>query len=361
MSEHTNIEWARHTFNPWVGCTKVGPACDNCYAEGWAKYTGQPELWNGERRRTTAANWQEPIKWDRKAAAAGVRERVFPSLCDPFDNQVPPRWRDDLWHRIDQTPNLDWLLLTKRPGNIAKMLPNPETGVRPWGNGWPNVWLGVSAGTQKDADRNIPILLATAARIHFVSLEPLLELIDLTRIKLNSGMTFNALKGGEVASGSSVTYWHPLDLVIAGGETGPRARPMHPAWLRSLRDQCVAARKSFYFKRWGRWAPVSALDDEAIESIYHPAPKRDPEATRVCKVASHVLHVDGSQHDIVEPMAFAIGKGAMTMYRVGPRAAGRKLDGRTWSQMPETRLQRQTGNDPAASRSHQDAALNVTP
>jgi protein gp37 len=153
-----------------------------------------------------------------------------------------------------------------------------------------------------------------------------------------------------------------LDLVIAGGETGPRARPMHPAWLRSLRDQCVTARKSFFFKRWGRWAPVCALDDDAIESLYRPAPERNPEATRICKVASHVLHVDGSEHDIVETTAFVHGAGAMTMFRIGEKRAGRKLDGRTWSEMPETgqRLQRQAGNDPAAGRCYQDAALNFT-
>ena len=143
MSDHTNIEWADHTFNPWVGCTKVGPPCDHCYAESWAKRAGRPELWKGERRRTTATNWHQLPKWNRAAAADGVRRRVFPSLCDPFDNQVPARWRHDFWHVIEQTPNLDWLLLTKRPGNIAKMLPDPETGVKPWGSGWPNVWLGV--------------------------------------------------------------------------------------------------------------------------------------------------------------------------------------------------------------------------
>jgi protein gp37 len=130
MGENTNIEWADHTFNPWVGCSKISSACDYCYAESWAKRSGHPELWQGERRRTAGANWQRPIKWNRQAATAGKRARVFcASLADVFDNQVPRRWRDDLWHRIDQTPHLDWLLLTKRPQNIAKMLPDPETGV----------------------------------------------------------------------------------------------------------------------------------------------------------------------------------------------------------------------------------------
>jgi protein gp37 len=363
VSEDTKIEWADHTFNPWVGCSKVSAACDHCYAERWAKWTGQAELWEGARRRTTSANWQLPIKWDRNAAAAGVRRRVFPSLCDPFDNQVPRRWRDDFWHRIDQTPNLDWLLLTKRPGNIAKMLPDPETGVKPWGGGWPNVWFGVSAGNQEEANRNIPILLATPARVHFVSLEPLLGSIDLTRIKLNSGMNFDALQGGEVASSSSVKYWRPLDLVIVGGKTGSNARPMHPDWPRKIRDDCTSVAVPFFFKRWGEWAPVSALDDDAIERLYHPAPERNPDATRRCKVACQVLHVDGSEHDVVAPMAFAAGKGAMTMFRVGKRAAGRILDGRTWDEMPETgqRPQRQAGSDPVADRPRPDVTMMATP
>src|SRR5262245_30956356 len=113
MADRTGIEWADHTWSPWLGCTKVSSACDCCYAETWAKRAGRPELWRGERRRTSTAYWQRPIKWDKEAAAVGERRRVFPSLCDPFDNQVPRRWSDDLWHRIELTPNLDWLLLTK--------------------------------------------------------------------------------------------------------------------------------------------------------------------------------------------------------------------------------------------------------
>jgi protein gp37 len=368
MSDRTNIEWADHTFNPWVGCSKVSAACDHCYAERWAKWTGQTQLWEGERRRTTAANWQLPIKWDRNAAAAGVRRRVLPSLCDPFDNQVPRRWRDDFWHRIDQTPNLDWLLLTKRPGNIAKMLPDPETGVKPWGNGWPNVWLGVSAGNQEEADRNIPILGTTPTAVHFVSLEPLFGPIDLTAIACPNGCkppdycTRCDPDGGEPTGTYDVLGAGLLDLVICGGETGPKARPMHPDWPRAIRDQCVAAGVPFFFKQWGEWAPVSVLNDDAIECLYHPAPERHPEATRICKVASHVLHADGSEHDIVEPMAFAAGKGAMTMFRAGKRAAGRVLDGRTWDEMPETgqRPQRQAGSD-AADRPCLDATMMATP
>jgi protein gp37 len=339
MSDHTKIEWADHTFNPWVGCSKVSSACDHCYAERWAKWTGQAELWEGERRRTTAANWQLPIKWDRNAAAAGVRRRVLPSLCDPFDNQVPRRWRDDFWHRIDQTPNLDWLLLTKRPGNIAKMLPDPETGVKPWGNGWPNVWLGISAGNQKEADRNIPVLGATPARVHFVSLEPLLGPIDLTAIACPNGCqppeycTRCDPDGGEPTGTYDVLGSGLLDLVICGGETGPRARPMCSGWPRDVRDQCRAAGVPFFFKRHGEWIGVSDL-------------RRLPGG-------------EGPGFGIFDHCPYDHHHEAV---RVGTRNAGRLLDGRTWDEMPETgqRPQRRIGSDRVADRPAQGAAAQST-
>jgi protein gp37 len=232
MAENTAIEWATHTFNPWTGCTKVSPACDFCYAEAWAKRAGRPELWQGERKRTTEAYWRQPLKWDRAAQAAGRRDRVFcASLADVFDNQVPERWRDDLWHRIEQTPNLDWLLLTKRPQNIAKMLPGARIGTRPWGDGWPNVWLGTTVENQAEAERRIPHLLAVPAAVHSLSCEPLLE--DLTGIDLTG-----------------------IDWVIVGGESGPKARPMQEAWAESLRDQCRAAGVAFFMKQMARKAPI---------------------------------------------------------------------------------------------------------
>jgi protein gp37 len=264
MAENTRIEWADHTFNPWVGCTKVSPACDHCYAEGWAKRTGQPHLWQGDRRRTSAANWQQPLKWNRQAERDGCRFRVFcASLADVFDNQVPARWRHDLWHRIDQTPHLDWLLLTKRPQNVAKMLPDTATGVKPWGDGWPNVWLGTTVENQAEADRRIPHLLAVPAAVHFLSCEPLLGPVDLTTIYHDQTMTdalegmseSNVIDAGDRYVAVNPVYRrHPrIDWVIAGGESGHGARPSHPAWFRSLRDQCAAAGVPFHFKQHGAW------------------------------------------------------------------------------------------------------------
>ncbi len=238
MGENSKIEWTDHTFNSWVGCTKVSPACDHCYAEGWAKRTGQSHLWSGERRRTTETNWRQPIKWNREAEATGVRRRVFcASLADVFDNQVPAKWRDDLWHRIEQTPHLDWLLLTKRPQNIAKMLPDPLTGTKPWGAGWPNVWLGTTGENQDELNRRLPHLLSVAARVHFLSGEPMLARLHLP---------------------SQDAYWYPLGWVICGGESGPNARPMDPTWARSLRDQCAASGVPFFMKQMAKKAPIPA-------------------------------------------------------------------------------------------------------
>lgn len=137
MAENSAIEWTDHTFNPWWGCQKVSPGCDHCYAETWdLRFHAAAPHWGpgAPRRRTGADTWRQPLKWHRKAVAAGVRPRVFcASMADVFDNQVDPAWRADLWSLIRVTPALRWLLLTKRPQNIRKMLP-PD-----WGTGWPNV------------------------------------------------------------------------------------------------------------------------------------------------------------------------------------------------------------------------------
>lgn len=228
MVANSAIEWTDHTFNPWVGCTKVSRACDHCYAEGWAKRAGAPELWQGERRRTSASNWQQPIKWNKKAAAEGRRYKVFcASLADVFDNQASVQWRRDLWHYIEQTPHLDWLLLTKRPQNIAKMLPDPETGVKPWGDGWPNVWLGTTAEDDSEYVRRWLPLSKIPARVRFISYEPALGEIASLHIK-----------------DQPVPNW-----LIFGGESGSGARPMNVEWARSIRDQCAAAGTAFFMKQ----------------------------------------------------------------------------------------------------------------
>ena len=175
MAENSKIEWTHHTFNPWIGCQKVGPGCDHCYAEAWDArgLQRQETRWGAHagRTRTSPANWRKPLAWDRAAAAAGERHRVFcASLADVFDNHasILPKWRDDLWALIRATPHLDWMLLTKRPGNIAKMLPED------WGRGYANVWLGCTVVNQEEADRDVVKLFEVPAAVRFLSMEPLL-------------------------------------------------------------------------------------------------------------------------------------------------------------------------------------------
>jgi protein gp37 len=287
MAENSAIEWCDHTFNPVVGCTKLSPACDFCYAEQWARRTGQSALWNGERRRTTPANWRQPLKWQANAKnfmdEHGRRQRVFcASLADVFDNQWDQKWRMDLYALIGMTPDLDWLLLTKRPQNIAEMFPASAPGV-PF---FPNVWLGTTTENQEEANRRIPHLLAIPAVVHFLSCEPLLGPIDFRKVP-----GFNRV-------GLDLSGW----WIIAGGESGPNARPMHPDWVRGLRDQCITAGVPFFFKQWGEWAPFSNLGG------------RFP---------------SGRSND------FGGCKSADEVYRVGKKAAGHLLDGHEWRQFPE--------------------------
>lgn len=235
MADDTSIEWCDHTFNPWEGCQKVSPGCDHCYAETRnARFNGTAVNWGpgAPRRRTSRANWKKPLKWNREAdafmAKQGRRQRVFcASLADVFDNAVDPQWRRDLFALIDQTPNLDWLLLTKRIGNVPNMLPAPFDFAKLY----PNVWLGITVVNQEEADRDIPKLLAIDASIRFLSMEPLLGPIRL-----------------------EPEWLELLDWAILGGESGRDARPLYPGWARGPRDQCAAAGVPFLFKQWGEWA-----------------------------------------------------------------------------------------------------------
>ena len=272
MAENTKIEWAHHTFNPWTGCTKIGPGCDHCYAESWAKRSGIVQWGPGaERRRTSEANWRQPIKWNAEAERLGVRYRVFcASLADVFDNKVPPEWRRDLFDLIAKTPNLDWLLVTKRIGNAKTMMADAlHLNPTALSNGqiWPlpNVWLGITVVNQAEADRDIPKLLAVPARVRFLSIEPMLGPIDVRRFMWPVHPRWPAGFGSPeaaIAAGAKVTYhrqglisakWadHLLSWVICGGESGPGARPMHIPWARSLMQQCKAAGVAFHMKQLG--------------------------------------------------------------------------------------------------------------
>ena len=264
MSENTNIEWCDSTFNPFIGCTKVGPGCDNCYAEKLMDHRMHKVVWGAgqERVRTSAANWRKPLAWDMAHAeffaAHGRRQRVFcASLADVFDNAVDPAWRRDLFDLIELTPNLDWLLLTKRIGNVARMVADART--HDWLAGRLNVMLGATIVNQAEADRDIPKLLEVPAARRFLSMEPLLGPVNLTRIDIDGHREIYPLTGTtgcEDEDGNPAPDLPRIDWVIVGGESGPDARPMSPDWARSLRDQCAAAGVPYLFKQWGEWLPM---------------------------------------------------------------------------------------------------------
>lgn len=320
MGENSKIEWTDHTFNPWLGCTKVSPACDHCYAavstavRSTEARTGK-KLWAGARHRT--ANWTGPVRWDREAAAEGKRARVFcASLADVFDNEVPPEWRVDLFTLIARTQNLDWLLLTKRIGNVVKMMEEVAAMLQRGNRAWrplPNVWLGATICNQEEADRDIPKLLATPARVRFLSIEPMLGPVDL-RDWLGSIHRTTTLRDG-TAYRETVPG---IDWVIVGGESGHHARPMHPDWARSIRDQCATAGVPFLFKQWGEWWPISQMPDGWL----------DQEQTAKFLPRRTVLQLDGTQEN-----DFPLG--AMTCFKVGKVLAGRALDGVTHDGFPE--------------------------
>lgn len=306
MAENTKIEWAHHTFNPWIGCTKVGPGCDHCYAEKERASTVLGVKWgaNMPRHRTSDENWKKPGRWNKEAERLGVRYRVFcASLADVFDNEVPTEWRRDLFRLIEATPNLDWLLLTKRISNVANMMFLARGGHLPL---LPNVWIGATITSQAEADRDIPKLLAVPAAKRFLSMEPLLGPVELGLQCENwsDDIVMDPETGArECCKACDYTgIGNDIDWVIVGGESGPNARPMHPDWARSLRDQCQAAGVPFLFKQWGEWIPA---DQSHVASLtYGRAPIRE-----FRMLESHRMHL------------------------IGKKAAGRLLDGRTWDEV----------------------------
>ena len=286
MAENSKIEWTDHTFNPWIGCMKVSDGCKNCYAEQLMdKRYGKVE-WGpqGIRLRTSAANWKLPFKWNRLAKENKTRARVFcASLADVFEDRPElEQWRMDLFQLIDLTPNLDWLLLTKRPENVKDMLVRAGRGFQPLPD-W--VWLGTSVENQAAADERIPELLKIPARVRFLSMEPLLGPVDLNQWLLS--------EHGRRAIGAMPG----ISWVIVGGESGPQARPMHPDWARSIRDQCQAAGVPFFFKQWGEYAPdCFCQNDKPHVMVPRPAPGKMGGMFRCGKHAAGRL-LDGVEHN----------------------------------------------------------------
>lgn len=315
MAENTAIEWCDHTFNPWIGCTKVSHGgCANCYAETRMDKRLHVVQWGAGQPRKRTKTWGDPVRWNDQHEAFfaqhGRRQRVFcASLADVFDNEVPPEWRADLFKLIEATPHLDWLLLTKRIGNVEAMAMQAN-----WP--WPmprNVWLGATVVNQAEADRDIPKLLKLPARVRFLSIEPLLGPVDLMHALWKC---CGAMVPGHGGDGWMQPPDPPeccgcpeeraqLHWVICGGESGPNARPMHPDWSRSLRDQCAAAGVPFMFKQWGEWLPVET-----------DAPG-DGEAYAVAE--------DGSERELSGRLAWC-AVDQQEFLKTGKKAAGRLLD-----------------------------------
>jgi protein gp37 len=248
MGENTAISWADITFNPWIGCTKVSDACQNCYAERDNRHRRWVPGWGPgvPRHRTVAGYWRGPIIWNRRAAATGHRPLVFcASLADAFDNEVDPQWRDDLWALMRQTPLLHWMILTKRIGNARKMLP-PD-----WP--FPHVGLMATLENQEVWNRDFPKLMSLPAAWHGVSCEPLLGPIDIGNAR--------------------------PDWIITGGESGPGFRPLDMDAVRSLRDQCARNAIAYHHKQNGgrRGKDLGCLID-GIEHKGFPRHLRRPSA-----------------------------------------------------------------------------------
>lgn len=248
MGQDSAISWTDHSFAPWLGCSHAGPGCAHCYAEALDKRGGGAHWGPGQaRRRTVAANWQQPRRWAKAACIAGAPARVFANhLGDVFDNEVPDEWRADFWALVRETPALEWLLLTKRIGNARRMLPAD------WGaGGYPNCRLGITVCNQEEADRDVPKLLATPAASRFLSVEPILGPVDIQQYLISPDGFVCHRGGGEpyhVDDGGL-----GLDWVIVGGESGGQRRPCQVAWFTALAEQTQA---------WG-W-PLFVKQDAAL-------------------------------------------------------------------------------------------------
>jgi protein gp37 len=340
VAENSAIEWTTHTANLWWGCTEVHAGCDNCYARTFARRVGKANGWDGVRYATRGI-WNDLLKWDRAARDAGRIDRVFcGSMMDIFEKSLPVAdWQGNnladaetgqlrdryLREVVPATPNLMHLLLTKRPSNILKMVP------KEWLQSWPdNVMTGTSPVDQDTADTLISQLVRVPGR-HFLSVEPLLGPVNLwlpTRTWTNSagGATCDHCCNGDRCDDPTHyergrPEWRircphcrgtgngkPIDWVIAGGESGPKARPMHPDWARALRDQCAAADVPFLFKQWGEHAPTKRTMAEVASS---------------------------SRKLVPVPLTGTSPFPAALVDRVGKKAAGRLLDGVEHNGFPE--------------------------
>jgi protein gp37 len=333
MGQNSKIEWTHHTFNPWRGCTKVSEGCQHCYAETMSgRNPGTLGVWGPKGTRVVAAEnyWRQPAKWNAEAKAAGERRRVFcASLADVFEGEesmpgasvdAVEEARARLWEVIEATPWLDWLLLTKRPRNVVHFAPYAP-------GAWPyNVWIGTSVENQAAADERIPHLLNVPARVRFLSCEPLLGPVDISRWLIcerckGEGQVTEVFAAGRNSGwmrrvpcpACKGRVWRrDLHWVIVGGESGGKARPMHPQWAHALQEQCQDAGVPFLFKQWGEYVGGTGQ-------------------------RSRFVYLENGQSRAGGVTTHEWGDGYHISERVGKSAAGRLLDGREWNEFPQGR------------------------
>ncbi len=322
----TKIEWATHVWNPISGCTPVSEGCENCYARRMAyRLRGRCGYPQDEPFKVTLHEERilEPYYWHKP-------RRIFVcSMSDLFHPEIPDEFIYRVLLTMQQNPRHTFFLLSKRPERILRW----NNLQKPWNSEeWPqNIWVGVTAENQKRADERIPILLQIPAAVRFVSCEPLLGHINLSK------WLGTCAACGAPATQCGPVLWQKgqkccpecthdgvhLDLVIVGGETGPGARPMCPDWVRDLRDQCISAEVPFFFKSWGDWAPWYGDEDDGCPG--------DPECEEIncsgCRKA-HFWRFTGGGPAGYEP------RDVLYSVRVGKKAAGRILDGQEWNQLP---------------------------
>lgn len=315
MSYGTKIEWTDATWNPITGCSVLSAGCKHCYAmklagtrlqhhpsrAGLTVDTKNGPVWTGEVRLNE--DWlSQPMRWRKP------RMIFVCAHADLFHEAVPDDWIDLIFSVMELSPHHTFQVLTKRAGRMRDYINSRAFKDYPL----PNVWIGVSVEDQAAADERIPLLLDTPAAVRWLSMEPLLGRVDLCE---TFGMWWNQTMGCFEASHSSGFNRHPhnqaetaIDWVVVGGESGPGARPMHPAWARSLRDQCAAAGTPFLFKQWGEWVPAH----------YEPVTGSQNHQRWTPFDQAHIKVKWGEPHEF--------GEGIGTV-RIGKKAAGRLLDG----------------------------------
>jgi protein gp37 len=328
MGADSRIEWTDATVNFWWGCTKVGPGCDHCYAETFDRRVGGAHWGTGTPRRQIASASNTLAKLNRQGG-----KRVFiQSMSDLFDNEVTPQWFNQAWMHIHLAKDCRIQIVTKRVSIVEKTI--ARSGFPTWPA---HAGLMITVVNQAEADRDIPRLLALKAKLGIpwvgLSMEPLLGPVDLTEITRPAGAGEHIFSALECDVDPEDDEWGGacLDWVIVGGESGGKARPMHPNWARSLRDQCQAAGVPFFFKQWGEWLPMgqSGFTAWSAENV------RNNGIGKPWRGFAHFNDgAGGRETHRVGPCATVTMNNGDQASRVGKARAGRLLDGREWNDMP---------------------------